>query len=260
MRAVMTMGKQVRELPVEPGGQLGARSPLTFFLLVLALSTPIWLLGAVTRRPLTPDLPVSSFIWVVPVIAAAILVRRERGRGSVKALLRRAFDHRRIRAKGWYAPVLLLLPGVYAATYAALRVLELPLPTVQVPIVAGAVMFLAYFVAAEFEELGWSGYVLNPLQDRWTALKAGVVLGLVWAAFHLVPLIQHGRSAGWIAWWTLSSVSLRVLLTWIYNNTGRSVFAASLFHATGNLANLGPFMDFGPAGYPYHAQRITLWS
>ena len=50
---------------------------------------------------------------------------------------------------------------------------------------------------------------------------------------------------------------LRVLLTWAYNNTGRSVFAAALFHALGNLASIGPFLDFGPAGYPYDAQRIS---
>jgi uncharacterized protein len=39
----------------------------------------------------------------------------------------------------------------------------------------------------------------------------------------------------WIAWWCLYTVAIRVLIVWIYNNTGRSVFAAALFHATTNL-------------------------
>jgi hypothetical protein len=30
-----------------------------------------------------------------------------------------------------------------------------------------------------------------------------------------------------------------------------------LFHATGNLAQIGPFLDFGPGGYPLEAQRIA---
>jgi hypothetical protein len=47
------------------------------------------------------------------------------------------------------------------------------------------------------------------------------------------------------------------LLTWLYNNTGGSVFAAVLLHATGNLAQIGPFLDFGPGGYPLAAQRIA---
>ena len=55
----------------------------------------------------------------------------------------------------------------------------------------------------------------------------------------------------------MSAVALRVLYTWLYNNTGRSVFATVVFHATGNLAQIGPFLDFGPGGYPLEAQRIA---
>lgn len=233
------------------------RSPLRFFLLAFALSAPIWLLGAVTGAQLTADLPVSSFIWVTPVLAASILVYRENGTAGVARLLRRSFDHKRISAKGWYAPILLLPPGVYALTYGVLRLLGLPLPTVHFPVLAALVMLLAFFIAGQFEELGWSGYAIDPLQARWGALQAAVLLGLVWAVFHMVPLVQHGRSAGWIAWWTLSTVALRVLLTWIFNNTGKSVFAVVLMHAMANLAWIGPFLDFGSGGYPDDAMRIS---
>ena len=46
-----------------------------------------------------------------------------------------------------------------------------------------------------------------------------------------VPLVQVGRAATWIAWWSLNTVGLRVLIVWLFNNTGKSVFAATLFHA-----------------------------
>lgn len=233
------------------------RSPLKFFLLAFALSTPIWLLGAVTRARLSADLPVSSFIWVTPVLAASILVYRENGTAGVARLLRRSFDYRRIRAKGWYVPILLLPPGIYVLTYGVMRLLRLPLPTLHFPVLTALGMFLAFFIAGQFEELGWSGYALGPLQARWSALQAAVLLGLVWAVFHMVPLVQHGRSVGWIAWWTLSTVALRVLLTWIYNNTGKSVFAVVLMHAMTNLAWIGPFLDFGSGGYPDDAMRIS---
>jgi hypothetical protein len=48
-----------------------------------------------------------------------------------------------------------------------------------------------------------------------------------------------------------------VLYTWLYTNTGGSVFATVVFHATGNLAQIGPFLDFGRGGYPIEAQRIA---
>ncbi len=200
-------------LPAGIGGRCRTKSPVRFFVLVFALSTPFWLLGAVTRRQLSADLPISSFIWVCPAIAASILVSRDNGTAGVAELLRRSFDYKRARAKGWYAVIVVLMPGVFALTYGVMRLLGLPLPTVRLALLAALGVFLGYFVAGQFEELGWSGYALDRLQERWTALPAALLLGVVCAVFHYVPLVQHGRSAGWIAWWSLLTVALRVLFT-----------------------------------------------
>jgi hypothetical protein len=53
----------------------------------------------------------------------------------------------------------------------------------------------------------------------------------VWAVWHWVPLLQVGWSVPWIAWWTLCSVAVRVVMVWLFVNTGRSVFAMALFRA-----------------------------
>jgi len=75
------------------------------------------------------------------------------------------------------------------------------------------------------------------MQDRWNALETGILLGLVWAVWHWLPLMQAHRSPAWIAWWSLYTVALRVLIVWLYNNTGRSVFAAILYHDYGDHTN-----------------------
>lgn len=121
-------------------------------------------------------------------------------------------------------------------TYALMRFLNLPLPTARYPIQAAPVLLPALFIAPLGEELGWSGYVIDPKQHRWNTLEASIVLGLVWAAWHIVPLTQADRSLGWIAWWSLATVASRVLIVWLYNTTVRSVFAASLFHGISNLS------------------------
>ena len=77
------------------------RSPLKFFVVVFALSIPIWLIGG---RPLPgpSNFPLTLNVFMqpfVPLIAALILVYREEGRGGVRRLLRRVFDQRRIRNK-----------------------------------------------------------------------------------------------------------------------------------------------------------------
>jgi hypothetical protein len=225
--------------------------------LVFALALPFWLIGAVTGIQPTPDLPVSALQFVSPVIAASLLVYREKGAAGVAALLKRSFDYPRIRAMIWYVPAVLLLPGIYTATYGVMRLLGVPLPAVQLPVIVALGWFLGYFIAGQCEELDWSGYALDPLQARSSALGASLLLGTIWAAFHLVPHVQGHRSPEWIAWWALATVALRVLYTWLYNNTGGSVFATALFHATGNVAQIGPFLHFGPDGYPLDAQRIA---
>jgi membrane protease YdiL (CAAX protease family) len=213
-----------------------ARSPLKFFLLLFALSAPFWLIGGLTDLKLMPGLSVSALMAVCPMVAALILVHRESGKAGVKELLRRSFDFKRIKAKRWYAPILFLMAVVNVAVYGLMRWMDMPLPAAQILVPAALLMFLAFFVGALGEELGWSAYITDPLQDRWNALQTGVILGVVAVLWHIVPLLLIHRSPTWIAWWCLYAMAARILIVWLYNNTGKSVFAVALFHATLNLS------------------------
>jgi hypothetical protein len=212
------------------------RSPLKFFLLVFALSMPLWLIGAVASLQLLPGLPVSSLMAFCPLIAASILVYREGKLTDVIELLKRSFDYRRIRAKVWYVPTVFLMPGIAVLAYGLMRWLHFPLPAPQFSVLSTLGMFLAFFVAAIGEEVGWTGYAIDPMQDRWNALRASILLGVVWAAWHIVPFVQADRSPTWIAWQCLTLAASRVLLVWLYNNTGKSVFAVALCHAMINVS------------------------
>jgi membrane protease YdiL (CAAX protease family) len=170
----------------------------------------------------------------------------------VTALLKRSFDYKRIRAKVWYVPIVLLMPGLYALTYALMRLMGLPLAAPQFPVPMAAVLVLAFFIMALGEELGWMGYAIDPMQDRWNALQAGILLGLVWAVWHILAIVQDGQSPAFIAWACLDMVGTRVLAVWLYNNTGKSVFAISLLHVTGNLKWI-----LFPGGFSYSAQLIV---
>ena len=230
------------------------RSPLKFFALVFALSVPFWLLGAVTDVQLMPTLPVSALMAFCPMLAALILVYRENKTEGVKALLKRSFDYKRITAKVWYVPIVFLMPGIVVLSYGVMRLTGSALATPQFSVLAALVIFLAFFIGALGEELGWSGYITDPLQARWNALQASLLLGSVWAVWHFVPLMQAHRSPEWIAWWSLGTLALRVLMVWLYNNTGRSVFGMALFHA---MINVCWFL--APVFFPSIAGLITAF-
>jgi len=175
------------------------RSPLEYILLVFVLSIPFWLIGAVTGAWLLSGLPVSSLMIACPGMAAAILVYRENKTAGVSALLERSFNHGRIEAKVWYAPILLLMPGAMVLTQGLMRLSGSPLPPPEFAILAAPALFLAFFVAALGEELGWSGYATDPLQERWGALRAAVLPGSVSATWHVVSLAHAERSPQCVA-------------------------------------------------------------
>jgi membrane protease YdiL (CAAX protease family) len=214
---------------------LALASPLKFFVLVFGLSVPFWLLGAGSDLQLMPGLSVSALMTFCPTLAALLLVYRERRTVGMIRLLKRSFDFRRIKVKTWLLPIVLVMPGVNAVVYAFMVWSGTPLPGLQVELGVWVLMLVAFFVGALGEELGWSGYILEPLQERWSAFQASMILGVVGVAWHMVPLLLMNRRMDWIAWWVLYTLAARLLTVWLYNNTGRSAFAASLFHATLNL-------------------------
>jgi uncharacterized protein len=229
-----------------------SRSPLRFFLLVFALSLPFWVAGALTSFQLLPALPLSALSFLCPVTAAAICVYRENRFAGVKELLERAFDFKRVKAQIWYVPTILLMPCIMALSYVALRLMGVPLPAPQFSLGKVLALFVAFFIGALGEELGWAGYAIDPLQERIGALQGAFLLGAVWAVWHYIPLLQAHRSLEFIAWWSLGTVASRVIIVWLYNNTGRSVFVAALFHTMMNLT-----WQLFPINGSYFDPRVT---
>jgi membrane protease YdiL (CAAX protease family) len=223
------------------------RSPLKFFVLVFALSLPFWLLGAIAQHfslGLPFNLPVSALQFVCPLIAACILVSREEQPGGVKRLLKRAFDGKRIKHKIWYVPIILLMPLIMVLSYEVMLLLGRPLPEPHISFLI-PILFVVFFLPAACEEVGWTGYVTDPMQDRWSALTTSILLGAVWAILHVVPDIQAHETWAWIAGQRFYSVVLRILIVWLYNNTGKSVFAAILFHDMDSVSVYSLFPNTG---------------
>lgn len=214
------------------------RSPARFIGLTFALAVPFWVLGAVVK---TPDgapvrLPLSALQFVTPLVAASILVYREDGSRGLRRFLRRLVDAGRAPSWRKYGLIVVVMPAVYAIGYFVMLGTGRPLPDPMISLASIAVLLILFFVSAVFEEGGWTGYALDPLQDRWGMVRAALVLGLVWTVFHLVADLQGGHELGWILWHRMGSVALRVLLVCAYNVTGKGMLAVLLMHTMDNVS------------------------
>jgi len=94
------------------------------------------------------------------------------------------------------------------------------------------------------EELGWRGFALPQLQRNHSAMSSTLLLAIGWAGWHL-PAFFYLPSYTAMGLWILPGFFLGVLagaivLTWLYNSSGGSVFAAALWHASFNFVTASP--------------------
>ncbi|MDZ7849783.1 MAG: CPBP family intramembrane glutamic endopeptidase [Halodesulfurarchaeum sp.] len=108
------------------------------------------------------------------------------------------------------------------------------------------------------EDLGWRGFMLPTLQEKYSALTSSVLVGAAWAGWHL-PLFLNATTThgGWPLsqqlLWVVSIMAGSILWTWMYNSTDGSVLAVAVFHAGINSMGLYHPADYNviaPGGVP----------
>src|SRR5215211_2396167 len=216
------------------------RHPLiTFFVLAYALSwileSPlVFLRDSVTD---TQGLILTILASNVPSVLGIVLTAAVFGRGPLRKLLGRLLIWRVNPL--WYL-VVILGPVVLTGGVVALNaLLGGPALSLGMPLV-GVLSMLAFSVvpgSALGEEIGWRGYALPRLQSRMSALGASLIIGPIWALWHLPLWLTGtpGRTPTLYAAFAVSVIALSVILTWVYNSTGGSLLMVVLLHATYNL-------------------------
>jgi membrane protease YdiL (CAAX protease family) len=174
-----------------------------------------------------------------PSVAGILLTGLVDGRAGFRELLSRLLRWR-VGAR-WYAVALLTAPLLITAT---LFVLSLTSP-VFLPVIVttddkvsllltGIVMGL---VVGFFEELGWTGFAVPRLRLRYGGLATGLIVGLLWGAWHFPLFSGSVSSSGALPPALYLSVLLfsflpayRVLMVWVYDRT-ESLLVTMLMHA-----------------------------
>jgi uncharacterized protein len=238
----------------------------TYALVVVVFAAP--LLGTSGLGVISADIPVTPFLLISTIllaVTAAAVPAAADGRAGVRELRARAFKFR--VSPVWYVVALVALPlatfGVAVVLHGATAAQAIAgRPSLPVDWLISIVSL--FLLINLWEEIGWTGFVLDRLQRRFGPVRATVLTTWAQAAFH-IPLIfivggvSDARIAAdqypfYFAALFIFPLGNRLVATWLYNASRRSVPVVGLMHASWNLAAGTAFL---PALVPGMA---SLWA
>jgi membrane protease YdiL (CAAX protease family) len=198
--------------------------------------------GAFTgaTEPTDVQLPfVYLAMFAGPAVAGLLLTGVASGKAGFRDLLSRLLTWR--VAARWYAVALLAAPLLMMAVLLPLS-LTSPgfLPGIFASDDKASLLLMgiaAGVMTGVFEELGWTGFAVPRLRLRHGVVATGLIVGLLWGAWHF-PLFSGGDLSGALPLALFLPVQLfsflpayRVLMVWVYDRTG-SLLVAMLMHVS----------------------------
>jgi membrane protease YdiL (CAAX protease family) len=213
------------------------------YVLAWGWSLPVAIAGRIVEQGQGWPTHVPSLL--APLLAALLVVGFTEGHAGIRGLIRRMGRWR-------FSPVWWLVV-ISPAVVLGLSIAGLSLTNENLPAWSDFAKFNglpAYGVLATFlfvlvlngfgEETGWRGYLQDHLQRRFNPLSATLIVAVIWAVWHtpffLILSTYSGFNAMTLVMFPLGLASGAVVLTWLYNHTGRSILAVALWHTLYNMA------------------------
>ncbi|PKP83322.1 MAG: CPBP family intramembrane metalloprotease [Alphaproteobacteria bacterium HGW-Alphaproteobacteria-18] len=164
-----------------------------------------------------------------PAIAALLLIGITSGFSGLGRFLSRLFLWR--ASPGWYVFLVLGFPAIsFAGALIKGNALSAPMFTEPLTALLPAIGFM--LILGPMEEIGWRGFALPILQRRLAPFWAGLILGVIWAVWHLPAFMLSGTPQA--AWsflpFFLGSIACSLILTALFNDSRGSILLAMLFH------------------------------
>jgi uncharacterized protein len=220
------------------------RAASIFFVLAFLITWAVWLpraWGAEWAKEL-------GRAWTYgPAMAAVVASLFTGGRSGLRELGARIVRWR--IGIGWYA-VVILGPMVMALVESGINLVLIGgswgerLPTVFTDPLGTSFLLLFILTLTDGlgEEVGWRGFALPRMLAKDNAMMASVVLGLLWAAWHVPLFWTDGSALADSSVWALFArlPAAAVIYTWLFRHTRGSVLAVALFHGALNLFAFAP--------------------
>lgn len=222
-----------------------SKFPFQFFVVTFVWSWLIWLplvLAGAGILPLGKDLqsalslPMTILAAFGPAVGAFYCLRTLNGKGAIRDYLRGLLDLR-FGWRAWLIPILVLggstwLAWILPELWGEPR-LNMLLPSVWV---FPPYILIMILLGGGQEELGWRGYILDPMEERLGPWLGNLVLGVVWAVWHLPLFFIPGVSQSYMpfAGFVLLTVGYSWFFAWVRQASGKRTLAGLVTHGWAN--------------------------
>lgn len=131
---------------------------------------------------------------------------------------------------GWWGFLVLGVPAIVYTGAAIKGTINDPFPfssfSMMLPVL------LHYLFLGPIEEFGWRGLALPLLQRKLSPFWAGLILGLIWALWHVPSFLIGGMpQTAWAAGpYFLGIVAMCIIMTSFFNASNGSLLLSVLFH------------------------------
>lgn len=217
---------------------------LTYFVLAIAISWGSILIavGGIPANSEQPDEALALMYVAMllgPSVAGVLLTALVSGKAGFRALLSRLFRWR-VDVR-WYAAALLTAPLVATTVLLVLSLLSPEfLPGIFTADDKPALLMSGIMVGLMvgfFEELGWTGFAVPRLKSRYGVLSNGLILGVVWGAWHFLPFWESNSFSDALPFAILLAQLFswlppyRIFMVWVYERT-ESLLLIIFMHAS----------------------------
>ena len=224
-------------------------SPWTYFLFTIIFSWTFWCVLLLQRNKpnFTPYGPLFYIGGVAPFLSAITLTYLAQGRSNAISLVKNTLSFTSLTIKG------LLIILVLSTVSNILSVLIRKPPDAQfiaMELSLGTVVpwFTFLFIVSIIEETGWRGYALPRLLVQYSPLVSSLILGVVWATWHIPLFLIPGTWQNGLGFMTPAFISYMLqiiprtyLMTWVFIRTGNNPASAVLYHQFTNMT--GELLD-----------------
>lgn len=213
------------------------RELLAFFALTYAVMWTFFIVVAAGSIPAKS--PVGTLLLLVGVFAPSIVAigfaARAGGRAGIERLVAPVF-HWRVSAR-WYLFAVAYFPSIKLTAALLHRLIAGEWPPIDTDALYFAPFAIAFSTPVQAgEEIGWRGYALPRLTARFGLPLASIILGLIWAAWHLPQFFIREADTYRQSFvvYALQVTALSVAMAWLYAKTNGSLLLVMLMHAAVN--------------------------